>query len=97
MDFGFWRYLFAQPQFHAGGKILLKVFPAKPTSTPAIQYNHSYVFNQLGQINEVRNRIAHPEPIYFALGQARSALNNLIPKEFANLQRNKLETLIPAF
>jgi len=69
MDFGFWRYLFAQPQFHAGGKILLKVFPAKPTSTPTIQYNHSYVFNQLGQINELRNRIAHHEPICFAPGQ----------------------------
>ncbi len=70
MDFGFWRYLFAQPQFHAGGKILLKVFPAKPTSTPAIQYNHSYVFNQLGKINELRNRIAHHEPICFQAGQA---------------------------
>ncbi|MGK6351592.1 Abi family protein [Parapedobacter sp. DT-150] len=69
MDFGFWRYLFAQPQFHAGSKILLKAFPAKPTSTPAIQYNHSYVFNQLGQINELRNRIAHHEPICFAPGQ----------------------------
>lgn len=70
MDFGFWRYLFAQPQFHAGGKILLRVFPSKPTSTPAIQYNHSYVFNQLGKINELRNRIAHHEPICFLSGQA---------------------------
>ncbi|WP_345229747.1 Abi family protein [Olivibacter ginsenosidimutans] len=70
MDFGFWRYLFAQPQFHAGGKILLKIFPAKPTTTPAIQYNHSYVFNQLGKINELRNRIAHHEPICFLSGKA---------------------------
>jgi hypothetical protein len=70
MDFGFWRYLFAQPQFYAGGQSLLNVFPAKPSSTPAIQYNHSFVFNQLGKINELRNRIAHHEPICFIPGQA---------------------------
>ena len=68
MDFGFWRYLFAQPQFYAGGQTLLNVFPAKPTSTPAIQYNHTFVFNQLAQINSLRNRIAHHEPICFATG-----------------------------
>lgn len=70
MDFGFWRYLFAQPQFNAGGQSLLHIFPAKPTSTPAIQYNHTYVFNQLGQINDLRNRIAHHEPICFLPAQA---------------------------
>ncbi len=70
MDFGFWRYLFAQPQFFAAGQSLLQVFPAKPTSTPAIQYNHTYVFNQLGQINNLRNRIAHHEPTCFLVGQS---------------------------
>lgn len=65
MDFGFWRYLFAQPQFYAGGQSLLQVFPAKPTSTPTIQYNHTFVFKELGKINELRNRIAHHEPICF--------------------------------
>jgi hypothetical protein len=65
MDFGFWRYLFAQPQFLASGKILLKIFPAKPKSSPSIQYNHSFVFNELGRINALRNRIAHHEPICF--------------------------------
>ncbi len=68
LDFGFWRYLFAQPQFHAGGQILLRVFPSKPLSTPAIQYNHSYIFNELAKINEIRNRIAHHEPICFIPG-----------------------------
>lgn len=53
MDFGFWRYLFAQPQFYAAAQTLLQVFPAKPISTPAIQYNHTYVFNQLGHINNL--------------------------------------------
>ena len=68
MDFGFWRYLFAQPQFHAGGQSLIHIFPAKPRSSVTIQYNQTFVFNQLGQINEIRNRIAHHEPICFQQG-----------------------------
>jgi hypothetical protein len=52
MDFGFWRYLFAQHQFRAGGQTLLRIFPAKPVSTPVVNYNHTYVFNQLEQINQ---------------------------------------------
>lgn len=67
-DFGFWRYLFAQPQFFAGGQTLLQIFPSKPTSTIAIQYNHTYIFTQLQLINEFRNRIAHHEPICFQPG-----------------------------
>lgn len=70
MDFGFWRYLFAQPQFYAAGQSLLAIFPAKPTSTQSIQYNQRYVFTHLGLINDLRNRIAHHEPICFQLGQA---------------------------
>jgi Abi-like protein len=69
MDFGFWRYLFAQPQYFASGQSLLQIFPAKPRSTPTIQYNQTYVFNQLGLINDIRNRIAHHEPICFLAGQ----------------------------
>lgn len=65
MDFGFWRYLFARNQFRALGQTLLRVFPSKPTSTSAIQYNQSYVFNELAKINNIRNRIAHHEPICF--------------------------------
>ena len=65
MEFGFWVYLFAQPQYLAGGQNLLHIFPAKPKSTPSIQYNHTYVFNELTKINELRNRIAHHEPICF--------------------------------
>lgn len=40
LGFGFWRYMFAQHQFNATGRIMLRVFPSKPTSTPAIQYNN---------------------------------------------------------
>lgn len=68
LGFGFWRYMFAQNQFTAIGKTLLRIFPAKPTSSPSIQYNHTFVFNQLAQINNLRNRIAHHEPICFQKG-----------------------------
>ncbi len=68
LGFGFWRYMFASHQFNATGRVLLPIFPARPTSTPAIQYNHTYVFNQLAQINKIRNRIAHHEPICFSQG-----------------------------
>lgn len=70
LGFGFWRYMFATHQFTATGRSLLHIFPAKPTSTAAIQYNQTFVFNQLAQINNLRNRIAHHEPICFIPGQA---------------------------
>lgn len=69
LGFGFWRFMFAQNQFNASGRILLRVFPSKPTSTSAIQYNNTYVFNQLAQLNNIRNRMAHHEPICFLPGQ----------------------------
>lgn len=69
LGFGFWRFMFAQNQFNATGRVLLKVFPSKPTSTTAIQYNNTYIFNQLAQLNEIRNRMAHHEPICFLPGQ----------------------------
>jgi len=68
MDFGFWRFLFAQPQFYAAGQSLLNIFPGKPSSTPTMQYNQTYVFNEMGKINKFRNRIAHHEPICFQIG-----------------------------
>jgi hypothetical protein len=65
LSFGFWRYLYAPFQFNATRKTLLKIFPARPSSSPSMQLNHTYVFKQLRQINKLRNRIAHHEPICF--------------------------------
>jgi len=70
LGFGFWRYLFASKQYNAMGRILLQIFPSKPTSTPTTQYNQNYVFNQLAKINKFRNRIAHHEPICFVNAQS---------------------------
>jgi hypothetical protein len=65
LGFGFWRYMFAAHQFAAGGRTLLQILPAKPVSSPGSQYNHTFIFNQLANINNLRNRIAHHEPICF--------------------------------
>jgi hypothetical protein len=83
MDFGFWRYLFAQPQFYAGGQTLLRIFPSKPKSNSTVQYNHTFVFNQLEQINTLRNRIAHHEPICFLSG--KPVINTIYARQQYNL------------
>lgn len=70
LGFGFWRYMFANNQFTATGQTLLQIFPSKPQSSQSVQYNHTYVFNQLAQINDLRNRIAHHEPICFQSGSS---------------------------
>ncbi len=68
LGFGFWRYLFSPHQYRAGGQNLLSIFKAKPQSTPAIQYNAAFIFNELAKVNKLRNRIAHHEPICFVRG-----------------------------
>ncbi|PQJ80127.1 Abi family protein [Polaribacter porphyrae] len=65
LGFGFWRFMFARYQFNATHRIMLRIFPSKPISTPTTQYNQNYVFNELKKINNFRNRIAHHEPICF--------------------------------
>lgn len=69
LGFGFWRYLFAQHQYQSAGNSLLRIFPAKPRSTAQTQYNQRFVFNQLAQLNIIRNRVAHHEPICFLPAQ----------------------------
>lgn len=67
MEFGIWKYMFSAPQYRATGRVLLSIFPNKPSSTATIQYNNLYFFNTLDNINMIRNRIAHHEPICFGL------------------------------
>ena len=66
LEFGIWRYMFSPTQFKGTGQVLLRVFPNKPKSSAAMQYNHVYFFNELNYINMLRNRIAHHEPICFS-------------------------------
>ena len=65
MEFGVWKYMYSAPQYLATGRQLLRVFPNKPKSTPSIQYNNQYIFNELDAVNRLRNRIAHHEPVCF--------------------------------
>lgn len=69
MEFGVWKYMFANPQYRVTGRALLSIFPNKPRSNAQCQYNNTYMFNELDGINILRNRIAHHEPICFALRQ----------------------------
>ena len=69
MEFGVWKYMFANPQYRAAGRTLLAVFPNKPRSSAEAQYNNTFIFNKLDGLNVLRNRIAHHEPICFARRQ----------------------------
>ncbi|PUZ25733.1 CAAX protease [Chitinophaga parva] len=73
LEFGFWRYCFAKHQYFVGGQSLLRIFPEKPKSTPAQRYDHNFVFRSLERLNELRNRIAHHEPVCFTPGTAQTS------------------------
>lgn len=60
LTFGFWTYQFAPKQFSAAGNTLLGIFPNRPFGT-----KQKTVFQSLIRINDLRNRIAHHEPICF--------------------------------
>lgn len=65
MDFGIWKYMFTGPQYIATGQKLLGVFPYKPKTTRTVRIDNKFIFNELNYITQIRNRIAHHEPICF--------------------------------
>jgi len=52
-----------------------------------MQYNNVYLFNELDGINTIRNRIAHHEPICFAMGA------DVISTSYVLQQYTRLQTL----
>ena len=68
LSFGFWRFLFAGKQYQAGGNTLLNIFPGLPP-----RCNQNFIYRKLKNINSIRNRIAHHEPICFGAGNSISA------------------------
>ncbi|MDE6288977.1 MAG: Abi family protein, partial [Muribaculaceae bacterium] len=66
MEFGIWKYMFSPVQYRVTGRNLLSIFPRKPRSSREMQYNQTYIFNELDKVNSLRNRIAHHETICFA-------------------------------
>ena len=66
MEFGIWKYMFSPVQYRVTGRNLLSIFPNKPRSSREMQYNQTYIFNELDKVNSLRTRIAHHETICFA-------------------------------
>lgn len=60
LTFGFWAYQFSKKEFAASGNTLLQIFPNRPHGV-----RQKDVFKNLIRINDIRNRIAHYEPICF--------------------------------
>ena len=70
MEFGIWKYMFSPVQYRVTGRSLLTIFPHKPRSSREMQYNQTFIFNELDKVNSLRNRIAHHETICFATNTA---------------------------
>lgn len=66
LEFGIWKYMFADYQYKVTGQVLLSIFPNKPKSSAIKQFDNTYFFNELNYINVLRNRIAHQEPLCFS-------------------------------
>ena len=60
LSFGFWRYMFSGIQFNVFGNTLLQIFTNRPKGI-----NQKKIYQKLTEINNLRNRIAHHEPICF--------------------------------
>jgi len=60
LTFGFWTYQFNKSEFPASGNTLLSIFKNRPART-----KQKDIFKCLMQVNILRNRIAHHEPICF--------------------------------
>lgn len=90
MEFGIWKYMFSNVQYNLTGQSLLSVFPNKPRSTKIQRYDNTYIFQELDYINNLRNRIAHHEPICFGNGTKR----NLIDTSYALNRYSRILTLL---
>ena len=88
LSFGVWKYMFGRPQYTATGKCLISIFPNKPKSTPNHQINHTSIYTELDNINSIRNRIAHHEPICFDKGKSHIDTSHV---------RNKYSQLIKLY
>jgi len=62
LSFGFWTELFNRIQFRVGGKSLHKIFINRPVGT-----NQLIIYKDLVNLRDLRNRIAHHEPLCFGI------------------------------
>lgn len=87
MEFGIWKYMFSPIQYRVTGRNLLSIFPNKPRSSREMQYNQTFIFNELDKVNSLRNRIAHHETICFAKN------TSIIDTSYVLTVYNKIKTL----
>lgn len=89
MEFGVWKYMYSSLQYRVTGQCLLRAFPNKPRSSAAIQYNNTYIFNELDKVNSLRNRIAHHEPICFRLHASEIDTSYIVNEYQKNFEKHK--------
>lgn len=58
---------------------MLAIFPYRPKSSILVQYNHNYIYKELDNINKLRNRVAHNEPICF--DKSKNAISTTYVRE----------------
>jgi hypothetical protein len=84
LNFGFWRFMFANHQYSACGSTLISIFPNMPPTTMTFARNASSVVRELVKINTLRNKIAHHDPVIFRVAVP------VIDTYFANLRHQNL-------
>lgn len=79
LNFGVWRYLFNKHQYQYGDRTLHKIFPnyvlpiyVGPQPYGAEDEAQVQLYKWLDQINRIRNRVAHYEPLCFDKNQAKA-------------------------
>jgi hypothetical protein len=78
LTFGFWAYQFSKKEFAAAGSTLLQIFPNRPHGI-----RQKDVFKNLIRVNDIRNRIAHYEPICF--DKSTGAISSVLIQHRYNL------------
>jgi len=63
LEFGVWHYMFARPQNAAFGHKGINIFYILKASKPTLTIQD--IFNFLTDVNNLRNRLAHHEPVCF--------------------------------
>lgn len=68
LGLGFWKAAFGPKEFRAAGSTLLEIFSKRPAGV-----SQGDVLKLLTQINHIRNRIAHHDPVCFEQGRVSTA------------------------
>lgn len=91
LNFGFWRYMFTEAQMNAMNYVCMNIFSQAPSGT-----TYDDIFKQLVIVNELRNRIAHHEPLCFEYNKISTKkiveqINTIkILFQFMNVDNNEL-------